>query len=305
MQRPCKTRGRGRGLTDAPKDPETRLDAILRDFAADLGPAAEKIKSLLDALDAGKDVRDEARKLAEELPDLMADDPAMAAVIEEAMADAFAEGAGEGGEQGTGNGEEAALNKEGECRAQDPAHCPVHGTPEAKADATHTPEEQKTIEEYRASTNQEVTDFYIRMQSADKWTQDHSEVKICQASDSLGSTLKELTGVDATGWDVKLNGGRAFHICDRRGENGKHDHSLKPEDVGRLGYVFGNFDSAELLKDQNGKQVYNGQFRDSKNKPSPEILIRKKIDGTYSVQEVVPDSKRKTIWIVTARIEKR
>ena len=55
-----------------------------------MGPAAAKIKSLLDALDAGRDVRDEARKLADELPDLMADDPAMAAVIEEAMAEAFA-----------------------------------------------------------------------------------------------------------------------------------------------------------------------------------------------------------------------
>ena len=126
VAKPLQNARRAGGATDAPRDPETRSDAILRDFAADMGPAAEKIKSLLDALDAGKDVRDEARKLAEELPDLMADDPAMAAVIEEAMADAFAGAAG--------GGEETVPNKEGECRAQDPAHCPVHGTPEAKAD---------------------------------------------------------------------------------------------------------------------------------------------------------------------------
>jgi len=85
---------RGAGATSVPPEAETRSDAILRDFAADMGPAAEKIKSLLDALDAGQDVRDEARRLAGELPDLMADDPAMAAVIEEAMAEAFAGAAG-------------------------------------------------------------------------------------------------------------------------------------------------------------------------------------------------------------------
>ena len=85
---------RGEGATDIPPDASARSDAILRDFAADMAPAAQRIKSLLDALDAGGDVRDEARKLAEELPELMADDPAMAAVIEEAMAEAFAEGIG-------------------------------------------------------------------------------------------------------------------------------------------------------------------------------------------------------------------
>ena len=141
---------KGEGATDIPRNAAARPDALLRDFAADMGPAAAKIKSLLDALDAGRDVRDEARKLADELPDLMADDPAMAAVLEEAMAEAFAEGAGEnnfligraadkppaGDASRTSTaGGEAALNSEaGECRAKDPAHCPVHGTPEAKAD---------------------------------------------------------------------------------------------------------------------------------------------------------------------------
>ena len=73
-----------------------------------MGPAAERIKSILDKVEeveklkgsevekseaAMAAVREEARKLAAELPDLMPDDPAMAAVIEEAMAGAFAEGA--------------------------------------------------------------------------------------------------------------------------------------------------------------------------------------------------------------------
>ena len=85
---------KGGGATDIPQDAETRSTALLRDFAADMAPAAQRIKSLLDALDAGEDIREDARKLAAELPDLMPDDPAMAAALEEAMAQAFAEGVG-------------------------------------------------------------------------------------------------------------------------------------------------------------------------------------------------------------------
>ena len=108
VAKPLQNAPRGAGATEVPKDGETRSAALLRGFAADMGPAAEKIKSLLDGLDAGRDVRDEARRLAGELPDLMADDPAMAAVIEEAMAEAFAAGAGEGKDEGKStNGEKS------------------------------------------------------------------------------------------------------------------------------------------------------------------------------------------------------
>lgn len=96
VAKPLQNARTGEGATDIPQNAETRSTALLRGFAADMGPAAGKIKSLLDRLDAGEDIREDARKLAAELPDLMAGDPAMAAVIEEAMAEAFAEGAAGG-----------------------------------------------------------------------------------------------------------------------------------------------------------------------------------------------------------------
>ena len=100
---------KGEGATDIHQSAAERSTALLRDFAADMAPAAKRIKSILDMFDGvergtgngeqGTDeamaaVRKEARKLAAELPDLMPDDPAMAAALEEAMAEAFAEGAG-------------------------------------------------------------------------------------------------------------------------------------------------------------------------------------------------------------------
>ena len=109
VAKPLQNARTGAGATEVPPDASARSTALLRGFAADMGPAASKIKSLLDALDAGNDVRDEARRLAGELPDLMADDPAMAAVIEEAMAEAFAAGAGEGKDEGKSTKDEGGA----------------------------------------------------------------------------------------------------------------------------------------------------------------------------------------------------
>ena len=76
------------------------LQEPLGAFSRDLGPAAEELKKLLDDLDAGKDIAAAAAALAEKLPELMPDDPAMAAVLAEEMARAFGEvkpkGEGEG-----------------------------------------------------------------------------------------------------------------------------------------------------------------------------------------------------------------
>lgn len=67
------------------------LQELLGAFSRDLGPAAEEVKKLLADLDAGKDVAEAAKALVEKLPDLMQEDPAMAAVIAEEMARQFGE----------------------------------------------------------------------------------------------------------------------------------------------------------------------------------------------------------------------
>lgn len=66
--------------------------ALLEAFSRDLGPASEAVKSLLADLDAGKDVKASAKALADNLPDLLPEDPAMAAVIAGAMAREFGAG---------------------------------------------------------------------------------------------------------------------------------------------------------------------------------------------------------------------
>lgn len=83
-------------------------DAILKAFAEDSSAAAGEIRDLLENPSPEK-----AAALLQKLPDLLPEDPAMAAVIAEAMAAEF----------GT------QLEKNSECRAQNPATCRTHGTP--------------------------------------------------------------------------------------------------------------------------------------------------------------------------------
>lgn len=88
-------------------------DAILKAFAEDSSAAAGEIRDLLKNPSPEK-----AAALLQKLPSLLPEDPAMAAVIAEAMAAEFS----------------TQLEKNSECRAQNPATCRTHGTPIARND---------------------------------------------------------------------------------------------------------------------------------------------------------------------------
>ena len=92
VARPLQNALPGQGATTVPPGGQNASTGLLRAFARDTGPAAERLSALLARMDAGEDVAEEARKLAGELPDLMRGDPAMAAVMEEELAKAVAEG---------------------------------------------------------------------------------------------------------------------------------------------------------------------------------------------------------------------
>ena len=72
-------------------------EGVLEAFAKDTGAAAKAVEEFLK--DPSKEA---AEALAARLPELLPDDPAMAAVIADEMAKAM----GENGERGTGNGED-------------------------------------------------------------------------------------------------------------------------------------------------------------------------------------------------------
>ena len=109
--------------------PPPALKRVLEAFRTDLGPAAEELQRVLALPEA--EMRAACRDLAGRLPDLLPPDPAMAAILAEELAGAFAEAAGETSHEDTKARSGEALANE-ECRAKDPATCPVRGTPKSR-----------------------------------------------------------------------------------------------------------------------------------------------------------------------------
>ena len=93
------------------------LGALAEALRTDCAPLAEALRALL-----AEPSPTAAQALAMRLPDLLPDDPEMAAAIEEALTRTF------GDTLATAPEKPAVANREGECHAKDPANCPYHGT---------------------------------------------------------------------------------------------------------------------------------------------------------------------------------
>ena len=75
------------------------------------------------------------------------------------------------------------------------------------------------------------------------------------------------------------------------------------EDVARVGWVLDNYDSVELLTD-NENQVVSGEFRDKNDRPASQIRYIKKINGTYYVVEAAFENDYEKIWVQSAYLTK-
>lgn len=132
-----------------------------------------------------------------------------------------------------------------------------------------------------------------------------SEIEVARLNSKTVEKINDVVGFDISDYKCKIEKDTLLHIEKRHGLNGKQDQSLAdPKDVARMGYVINNADNVSLLKDGNGDRVVSKKYNDRNNTPCPILMISKRIDGTYCVSQVVPDSKKKTVWVTSARIQK-
>lgn len=129
-------------------------------------------------------------------------------------------------------------------------------------------------------------------------------LNVTKLSDETVKKMSDFVGYDISGYECKIDRSRLAHIDHRHGLNGLHHSSLSdPKDIARIGCVINNSTNIQWAIDDNGNRVYDKQYNDRNNKVAPVFVMKKQIDGTYTVGQVVPDSK-KTLWITSARIEK-
>ncbi len=130
-------------------------------------------------------------------------------------------------------------------------------------------------------------------------------IEVTKLTDKTIEDLSDFVGFDVSDYSVKIERDRLNHIEKRHGINGNHDKSLSdPQDMARMGYVINNYDDISWLRDDDGNIVFSEKYNSKNNEASPILMMTKKIDGTYCLSYVVPDSKKKTLWITSARIQK-
>ncbi len=131
---------------------------------------------------------------------------------------------------------------------------------------------------------------------------DNEKVLLGIASERTASEIQEITNIDVHGFRLAIEARQIHHILNDHGENGKSDHSMAdPNDIARIGYAI--FDPDEIRPA--GKTKAYTHFKDGKNRLAPTVLYEKRVgEKSYYVVQAVPETKAKTLYVVTAFIGK-
>ena len=126
------------------------------------------------------------------------------------------------------------------------------------------------------------------------------KVYLGEISNELVDTIKELTDIDTTGFKIAVEARQINHILKDHGKNGKSDKSMSDySDIAKIEYALNEYDDISRGKSTNAyKNVINGKTQGAQT-----ILYEKNIgDRSYYVVQAVPDTKSKTLFVVSAFI---
>lgn len=168
----------------------------------------------------------------------------------------------------------------------------------SKDEDDYSSKHQKIIDDYASSADEELRNFIDK--SIDGKLKQNDTYKISTISPDIAKQIKKEIGLDVNGWDIKMESRMVSHIWNRHGENGQHDHSMSNrDDIARISFIINHADNIE--RTDNSKAYREPHpFLDGKTRSAKSVLISKKVNGTYYVVEAVPDSAKKTAYIVSA-----
>ena len=119
-------------------------------------------------------------------------------------------------------------------------------------------------------------------------------------SDWNAKKIKTLTGIDVKGFRIAIEARQVSHILKRHGKNGIQDQSMgNPSDIAQMEYALENPDDISNA----GKTKAYTYMKNGKNKTADTVLYEKIIgEKSYYVVQAVPDTRAKTLYIVSAFI---
>lgn len=166
--------------------------------------------------------------------------------------------------------------------------------------AVHTEVEQNVIEEFQNAVDSNLVNFFTEAVNNPGGKERFNFKKV---SERAAEDIKKITGVESLGNETVMEARMAEHINKEHGGNGKTDHSMKDvNDIGRIQYVLDNYDSAE---DGGRSTAYTTNKKNGKTGQARTVVFKKAVNGTFYVVEAVPDTKAKTVFIVTAYMQKK
>lgn len=167
------------------------------------------------------------------------------------------------------------------------------------------PTEQLTPQErgarYKASkVNTAILDLVDRVKKG--LTKGSEKVQLGTVSDSNASQIQRETGIDTRGYSVAIEARQIEHILKDHGENGLANQSMaNPEDIARIEYALNNPD--RITRSEPTRAYVTN--RDGKMKPADTVLYETRLeDGSYYVVQAVPETKKRTLYVLSAFIGK-
>ena len=157
----------------------------------------------------------------------------------------------------------------------------------------HAPEIQRVMQEYEQAVDADLAEFaqYAVSHPNDNKTAFQLE----DVSPRAAEDIQRLTGIDVEGFGTEAKANAFRHIEQRHGQNGKADQPMADvNDVARMQYVIDNYDEMELL------DATSKEFLSREKHQAPQIMLSKRVDGTYYVVEAVPDTNKRKLEIVSA-----
>lgn len=168
-----------------------------------------------------------------------------------------------------------------------------------KTDA-QTREKVAAAEKRYAETevNQELQELVKRVKSGDFKPNDR--VDFGRVSKENAQRILEETGVNPEGYRVAIEARQIEHILKDHGQKGRSNQSLSnDDDLAKLEFVFDGPDSIIF----GGRTRAYTHMQNGYNKTAPTVLYEKSIgEKSYYVVQAVPDTKAKTLFVVTAFI---
>lgn len=165
--------------------------------------------------------------------------------------------------------------------------------------------QQDVIEGYEESVDTSFREFIEREMRGELKQNDSYALK--NVSDKAAADIKKAVGVDATGFKTAIEARMVAHILQGHGENGTTDHSMANiDDIARMQFVIDNYDNIEDGgKSKSYFESYVSRSGELRQHTAHTVVYSKKVNGVYYVVEAVPDTKRKTAYIISAYMSKK